>query len=110
MAGYKPHKECECATCLREAKRTISISSSEKTCNLCHKRGTCGTLRPLIIHLINHSDDLGKDYDDIFAALACVCKKFIPLPGGEGTTEYIAERHGADECVDDCPLCEKETD
>ncbi len=104
------HKDCACATCIRKAKRIEMSSSSEKTCNLCNVKGTCGIFRPLIIHLKNHSDKLGKDYDDIFAAFAYACKKFVPLPGGEGTTEYIAERHGVDECVDDCPLCEKEKD
>lgn len=83
--------------------------SSEKTCNLCHGKGTCGTYRPLIIFLINHSNTLGKDYDEIFGALAYICDDFTPLPGGgEGTTEYVAGRHEDDNCIDECPLCEED--
>lgn len=88
-----------------------AYSSSEKTCNLCHARETCGVFRPLIIHLIYHKEQIGKDHDDIFVEVANQCNRFTPLPGGgEGTTEYVAERHEDDNCIEDCPLCEKERD
>jgi hypothetical protein len=104
------HRGCACQRCIRERRRgSVPAWKSEKTCNLCNVREGCR--RRIEIDAILHRDqaDLGKDYDGMWGALGYICDSFVPLPGGgEGTVEYINERHREGDCIDNCPLCEDE--